>query len=291
MDSPSIDGFNTYVISRRLAAEGVKVGLSGLGADEFFGGYPTFDRGPRWSRILRATRFFPRDFRRSLAVTIGASFFSADLVEKLADLTAGDSSVPGVTRALRRVLPDSQIEGLGLPANRVGLAQNFLEWQSNLTEPGSDGDLFNAVCRTEITHYMRDTLLRDTDANSMRHALEVRVPFLDLPMVSYVSALRGEVKRGRVPKILLHQAGAHVLPQRVLDRQKTGFTLPIGQWMLGDMRGMCEEAVQSLAEQSFISSSAVRRAWQSFQDNPQSTHWSRPLAFVVLGSYLASAGR
>jgi asparagine synthase (glutamine-hydrolysing) len=60
MDSPSIDGFNTYVVSRRLAAEGVVVGLSGLGADELFGGYATFDRAPRWSRMLQALRFIPR---------------------------------------------------------------------------------------------------------------------------------------------------------------------------------------------------------------------------------------
>jgi asparagine synthase (glutamine-hydrolysing) len=133
---------------------------------------------------------------------------------------------------------------------------------------------------------MRDTLLRDTDAVSMRHSLEVRVPFLDTPLVDYVSRLPGHVNRGQASKALLRKAGRGVLSDRITSRPKTGFTLPIGDWMRGPMREPCEAAISTLAGQSFIDGAEVRRTWQSFVADERSMHWSRPLALVVLGSYL-----
>lgn len=286
MDSPSIDGFNTYVVSRRLAAEGVVVGLSGLGADELFGGYGTFDRSPRWSRLLRGLRFIPRSLRVAVVAAIGAMGGPPGSMEKLADLVAGDTSVAGVARSLRRALSDSRIRAMGLAPERVGLGADYLELPPGRLEPVFDGDSFNTVARLEATHYMGDTLLRDTDANSMRHSLEVRVPFLDLPLVNYVSALSGRVKRGTVPKELLRQAGDDVLSSRITSRPKTGFTLPIGDWMRGAMREPCEAAIKCLASQPFIESAEVGRTWQTFLSEPRSMHWSRPLALVVLGNYL-----
>jgi asparagine synthase (glutamine-hydrolysing) len=286
MDSPSIDGFNTYVVSRRLAAEGVVVGLSGLGADELFGGYATFDRAPRWSRMLRALRFIPRGLRASVLSAAGAAGGPPGAMEKLADLVAGDTSVAGVARSLRRALSDSRIRAMGLGTDRVGLAADYLEEAPNRIEPVLDGDPFNTVARLEATHYMGDTLLRDTDANSMRHSLEVRVPFLDLPLVNYVSALPGSVKRGGSSKALLRLAGNHVLSKQISNRPKTGFTLPIGAWMRGEMREPCEAAIKHLASQSFIDAAEVDRTWWSFINDPRSMHWSRPLALVVLGTYL-----
>jgi asparagine synthase (glutamine-hydrolysing) len=286
MDSPSIDGFNTYVVSRRLAAEGVVVGLSGLGADELFGGYATFHRAPRWSRMLRALRFIPHGLRASVLSAAGAAGGPPGAMEKLADLVAGDTSVAGVARSLRRALSDSRIRAMGLGTDRVGLAADYLEEAPNRIEPVLDGDSFNTVARLEATHYMGDTLLRDTDANSMRHSLEVRVPFLDLPLVNYVSALPGSVKRGGSSKALLRMAGNHVLSKQISNRPKTGFTLPIGAWMRGEMREPCEAAIKHLASQSFIDAAEVDRTWWSFINDPRSMHWSRPLALVVLGTYL-----
>jgi asparagine synthase (glutamine-hydrolysing) len=133
---------------------------------------------------------------------------------------------------------------------------------------------------------MRDTLLRDTDANSMGQSLEVRVPFLDLPLVDYVSSLPGHIKRGngKANKSLLRMACRKVLREDISRRPKTGFTLPIGDWMGDQMRESCEAAITHVEGLPFIKKTEVRRIWNSFLSDPKAMHWSRPLALVVLGS-------
>jgi asparagine synthase (glutamine-hydrolysing) len=94
------------------------------------------------------------------------------------------------------------------------------------------------------------------------------------------------VKRSGVPKSLLRQAGGSVLNSRITSRPKTGFTLPIGDWMRGPMREPCEAAIANLASQPFIDGAEVNRTWQSFVSDERSMHWSRPLTLVVLGHHL-----
>jgi len=77
-----------------------------------------------------------------------------------------------------------------------------------------------------------------------------------------------------------------VLSSRITSRPKTGFTLPIGDWMRGPMREPCDAAIKCLASQSFIDAAEVGRTWRAFLTEPRSMHWSRPLALVVLGNYL-----
>jgi asparagine synthase (glutamine-hydrolysing) len=285
MDSPSIDGFNTYVVSRRLAQEQIVVGLSGLGADELFGGYPSFARAPRLSKLLKALQFIPQNLRASLLRRIGALHSRSGALDKLADLVEGNLGVADIAVSLRRTLSNRRLASLGLAAEDLQLQPNYLTACGGLNHDNGI-DSFGLVSRSELTHYMGDTLLRDTDANSMLQSLEVRVPFLDLPLVEYVSSLPGHVKQsGSVAsKSLLRIACRKTLRDDISRRPKTGFVLPIGDWMRREMRDSCEAAINRLASAPFLEGREVRRIWSTFLSDEHALHWSRPLSLVVLGS-------
>ena len=290
MDSPSIDGFNTYLISHRLAGEGVVVGLSGLGADELFGGYPCFEWAPWLARCLWPLQVLPDALRGACASGLESVGRANGRMAKIADLCGGDPTLPGVTRSWRRLLSNRQIAAIGFPHAAVGLGRDFLDAGCGNLQCHADHDGFNAISRIEMTRYMADTLLRDTDCASMANSLEARVPFLDLQLVNYVSALPGRLKRSfrGQSKPLLRAACARHLTSAVARRPKTGFTLPIGDWMLGPMRGACVAAIDSLAGKPGFDRQAVQRTWMGFVADPGRVHWSRPLALVALGQYFAN---
>jgi len=91
---------------------------------------------------------------------------------------------------------------------------------------------------------------------------------------------------GKSSKARLREAGGKVLSSEIAKRPKTGFTLPIGDWMRGAMREPCGAAIEHVASLPIIDGAEVHRTWQAFLADKRSMHWSRPLALVVLGSYL-----
>lgn len=290
-DRPSIDGFNTYIVSGAVKDRDVSVALSGLGADELFGGYPSFRRVGRLRRALAAMAWVPQPMRRFVASRLVASLPEGKRA-KFVDLVSRGRSAIELTALSRRVMSDEVIRGLGLQADRLGLSPVFLAPEAY--QPIVNAvDSFDVVSRAELTLYMGNTLLRDTDVNSMAHSLEVRVPFLGRQLVDFVSSLPGRTKqpRGAAPKNLLRKAMAGSLPESVFTRPKTGFTLPFDRWMAGPLRDQCEAGIASLESCSFLESAAVRRLWLDSLKPEKRIHWSRPLSLVVLGRYLASRAR
>ena len=136
---------------------------------------------------------------------------------------------------------------------------------------------------------MANTLLRDTDAMSMRHSLEVRVPLLDHPLVEFVTALPDRFRRrGGLPKALLAEALGALLPREVLIQPKRTFTFPWLRWLRGPL-GL-EVAMRlggltpSLAE--VLDREEVHSIWQSFLVGR--TGWSRPWSLFVLNEWVRS---
>jgi asparagine synthase (glutamine-hydrolysing) len=285
-DRPSIDGLNTYIVSGAVRDRGITVALSGLGADELFGGYPTFQQVPRLQRVMRTISWIPRGMRRAAATTLLA-WLPEGKRAKAIDLLSNGSAVIELTALGRRALGDDTLQTLGFQSQSLGLSPAFLPPEAyDAFTPTRDA--FTAVAEAEACLYMGNTLLRDADANSMAHSLELRVPFLGRAVVDYVGCLPGKVRapQGARPKHLLRRALATRLPNSVFDRPKKGFSLPMSDWMFGPLRDECEAAIDAVAACPLMDGSAVRRTWEFFHAQRKYVYWSRPLSLVALGSYL-----
>ena len=149
-------------------------------------------------------------------------------------------------------------------------------------------DTVNEISLLELQGYMSNTLLRDTDCMSMAHSLEVRVPFVDSEIVSYVLSLPGEWKvSGSRPKPLLADALTELLPGKVIERSKMGFTLPFEKWMQSGLRqeisGVFDD--DERLKRSGLASGGARSVWQNFLRSPASVGWSRPWSLYVLAKW------
>jgi asparagine synthase (glutamine-hydrolysing) len=151
-----------------------------------------------------------------------------------------------------------------------------------------DTDIVNAISQLELNGYMTNTLLRDTDAMSMAHSLEVRVPFVDTKIVDYVLSLPGDWKlRNGSVKPLLANAMADLLPRDFMARPKMGFTLPFEKWLQQNLRREVSSVLEdthALAAPA-LNSKAVRKIWRNFLQKPRAVGWSRPWSLYVLAKW------
>lgn len=227
MDQPSIDGVNTWFVARAAAHMGLKVALSGLGGDELFASYPSFRDVPRLMSLTRGAADFPQLGR--MVRRLSAPVVSAITSPKYASVFEYGPTVGGAY-LLRRALhlpwelancmdPDMAREGLESLATLANLNADAEDvWPSRL-----------AVSSLEMGWYMRNQLLRDADWAGMAHSLEIRVPFVDLDLLS--AAAPWLVAHPDITKAEVAAVIAPGLPARVLNRPKTGFTVPVREWI------------------------------------------------------------
>ncbi|HEV7681994.1 MAG TPA: asparagine synthase (glutamine-hydrolyzing) [Pyrinomonadaceae bacterium] len=289
LDLPTIDGINTYFVSASARAAGLKVALSGLGGDEVFGGYSTFRRTPKYRRLASAGSHVPASLKSAMSVAMaeaGGRFISGDAARKLAALWQDSNSLPDPYYFGRMLFTPAQVSQLMIGPVRVAGNSLWWGWLAESAAQARQLDSFAAVSCLEAQSYLVNTLLRDTDSMSMAHSLEVRVPFLDHPLVEFVTHLPQAVKLSKgTPKALLVAALADLLPDEVVTQTKRGFTFPWEAWLRGPMKRSIENGLSELspALEGILDADTVRETWRSYLDGK--TSWSRPWSLYVLNEW------
>jgi asparagine synthase (glutamine-hydrolysing) len=294
LDQPTMDGLNTYFVSRAAHQAGLKVALSGLGGDEIFGGYSTFETVPRAAMVADLGRWIPAPLRR-LTANVAVKIASGDAIRKAAAVWRSPKDFPHAYYFTRLLFTPSRVRRILAPyfesaktrGNDRGLDSAWRQRMQETTRQAARLDSFNSVSCFELQAYMLNTLLRDTDAVSMANSLEVRVPLLDHRVVEFVAGLPKAAKyRAGVPKALLVEALSDVLPEKVVGQSKRTFTLPWDVWLRGPLGVRVSQDLSNLTPQlgQYMNQRAVRGAWQNFVIGQ--TNWSRPWSLYVVNEWV-----
>jgi asparagine synthase (glutamine-hydrolysing) len=230
MDQPSIDGVNTWFISKAAREQGLKVALSGVGADELLGGYPGFMQIPRLRRALRPLAWLP-GARSAASLALRPLVAALGLHPKWAGLARFGGSLPGAYLLRRGLfLPAELPRVMGREAAAEGLARLQPEAHLRARVPAPPAGEFWQIASLEASLYLRNQLLRDCDWAGMAHGVEIRVPFVDADLTRRLTPLLCGMQRPP-GKELLARAPRHPLPRSVVERRKTGFETPLSQWL------------------------------------------------------------
>lgn len=219
MDQPSHDGINTYFISKFANSVGLKVALSGLGADELLGGYPSFQR----SQLMNLRKWIPEFIFHLMG------YSPNERLKKIKYLSGnGDLGFYLFNRGFFH--PRQVAEILGCSEGEV--KRVLKEFEATIPDNVKNLLPLERVSYLEVNFYMQNQLLKDSDYMGMWHGLEIRVPFLDKELMELIFTIDPTVRYSPSRyKYLLIQTFQHILPTEILHRPKQGFTFPFEDWM------------------------------------------------------------
>jgi asparagine synthase (glutamine-hydrolysing) len=262
-DEPFADSsaLPTYLVSE-LAAQHVKVALSGEGGDELFGGYYTYAAdllAQRLGRVAPGVRplveRLPSSSRKASFDYKAKRFFRAAHLPPLERHHAWKEIFSAEARA---ELSDRRLGSDPLSGSRSDpvdlLRARFAETEG--------AELLARLQDVDLGTYLVDDLLVKTDRASMAHSLEARVPYLDPVVAGLALALPTRLKVRRLgKKVLLRKAAAPLLPRRIVYGRKRGFSIPAAAWLRGELEPFARDVLSAdtLHRQGYFRPEPVRK--------------------------------
>ena len=257
MDQPTIDGVNVYFVSQMAADAGLKVALSGLGADELFGGYPSFRQIPQIVNLLAPfaeMHVVPKSFRVATAPILKHL-----TSPKFASIFEYGTDVEGAYLLRRGLYMPWELPSV-LDPEIVKQGWGDLAAFAHLSGTTNEIDNTHAkIAALEMEFYMRNQLLRDSDWAGMAHSIEIRVPFVDSFLLEQVAPLL--LAPTQLGKEEMTDVLNDPLPNAVLDRPKTGFSAPVREWLIKSQpieKGQPERGLRGWAKYVLKEQSQVR---------------------------------
>jgi asparagine synthase (glutamine-hydrolysing) len=283
MDQPTMDGINAYWISRAAAKVGCKVALSGQGGDELFAGYGSLVWFKRFSRVSKWMKSLPQQALRAMLDRPALSFRA----RKLSYLFGADDPFVAAQLAVKVLFLESDVQALLnpdlSPDSQESEAEDHLTyWAKQVNGAG----LLDKLAYMDIETHLLPRLLRDGDAMSMAHSLEVRPVFLDHKVVEQVLAVPAAIRLQK--KRLLLAAVRDLFPdgfyEELVSRPKKTFTFPFAHWLARDLRPTVEETFRAerLRGVGLLNPEAVASLWRKYLRSPASVGWSRIWSLFVL---------
>jgi asparagine synthase (glutamine-hydrolysing) len=268
----------TFLLAR-AAREHVKVILSGEGADELFGGYPTY-LGHKAAPYYDALPSFVRAAMRRAVRSVKPSSRKVTF-EFLLKRFVADAERPWIERHLAWF-------GTGLPAEARGpfaasAPAAVAQRESALARMN---DPLAGAMLLDYTSYLRDNLLVKVDRATMLSSVEARAPYLDRDLTAFALSLPVSLRvRGWTTKWVLKEAAEKWLPRNVIHRRKRGLSVPIASWLNGGLRGEVDRLLDEgrLRQQGMVDATFVRRLVAEHRAH-QANH-AKPLWAIVMLEY------
>ena len=286
MDQPTVDGLNVYWISKAAAEAGFKVALSGQGGDELFGGYASHEWFERFAHVARWLKPIPPIAGGALLDHKSFPF----RWRKLSYLFGADDPFVAAQLAVRVQFLETDVcellnPCLAPPAPVFEAADCIREWARQIKSE----DLMERIAFVDFPAHLEARLLRDGDAMSMAHSLEVRPVMLDHRVVEHVLSLPSSVRLQK--KRLLLDATRDCMPDSLysdlISRPKRTFTFPFSRWISEDLRTAIQESFRPdrLATAGVLNPDRVQKLWIRYLENPAAVGWSRLWTVFVLARW------